>query len=97
MSKLCKALHRASTNLCPGTASCPALTSMDQTREGSLGGHNPVQVKALSTVKASALQLLPFYIRIGATLSDLFPDIGQGLVKKAEDEFSLLLVGGLPC
>ena len=49
-----------------------------------------LQVKALTTAKASALQLLPFYIRVGATLNALFPDIGQGLAKTAEDEFTSL-------
>lgn len=51
-----------------------------------------LQVKALTNVKASTLQLLPYYMRIGATLNELFPDIGQGLAKHAEDEFASLLV-----
>ena len=50
------------------------------------------QVKALTAVKASHLQLLPFYMRIGATLHALFPDIGQGLHKVGEDDFNSLLV-----
>ncbi|KAK9809827.1 hypothetical protein WJX73_010709 [Symbiochloris irregularis] len=47
-------------------------------------------VKALVTLKASALQLLPFYVRVGATLNALFPDIGQGLVRHAESTFTSL-------
>jgi hypothetical protein len=40
--------------------------------------HVLLQMKALCEVPRSGLQLLPYYARITATLSRVFPDIGQG-------------------
>lgn len=40
--------------------------------------HASLQMKALCEVPRNGLQLLPYYARITATLSRVFPDIGQG-------------------
>ena len=40
--------------------------------------HVLLQMKALCEVPRNGLQLLPYYARITATLSRVFPDIGQG-------------------
>jgi hypothetical protein len=37
-----------------------------------------LQMRALCEVPRNGLQLLPYYARITATLSRVFPDIGQG-------------------
>ncbi|DBA81963.1 TPA: hypothetical protein ACH3X1_007672 [Trebouxia sp. C0004] len=38
----------------------------------------------------SNLQLLPFYCRVAATLSQVFPDVGAAVLKAQEEEFSYL-------
>lgn len=37
-----------------------------------------MQTRALCEVPRGGLQLLPYYMRIAASLSQVFPDIGQG-------------------
>lgn len=37
-----------------------------------------LQARALCDMPRGGLQLVPFYMRIAATLARLFPDIGQG-------------------
>lgn len=53
---------------------------------------NNVQVKALCENQRGNVQLLPFYMRIAATLSAVFPDVGAALLKAQEDEFEHLQV-----
>ena len=40
----------------------------------------------------SNLQLLPFYCRVAATLSQVFPDVGVAVLKAQEEEFNYLQV-----
>ena len=40
----------------------------------------------------SNLQLLPFYCRVAAILSQVFPDVGAAVLKAQEDEFNYLQV-----
>ena len=40
--------------------------------------HTLLQMKALCEVPRNGLQLLPYYARITATLSRVFPDVGEG-------------------
>ena len=37
-----------------------------------------LQTQALCEVPRGGLQLLPYYIRVAASLNQVFPDIGQG-------------------
>lgn len=49
-------------------------------------------VRVLCETHRSNLQLLPFYARIAAILSQVFPDVGAAVVKAQEDEFNFLQV-----
>ena len=49
-------------------------------------------VRILCETHRSNLQLLPFYARIAAILSQVFPDVGAAVVKAQEDEFNFLQV-----
>eukprot|EP00898_Chlorokybus_atmophyticus_P007627 jgi/Chlat1/7866/Chrsp66S07293 len=48
-------------------------------------------VKALFSVPRTALELLPYYARLTATLSSCMKDIGQPLVAMLEEEFDFLV------
>ena len=49
-------------------------------------------VRVVCETHRSNLQLLPFYARIAATLSQVFPDIAAAVLKAQEDEFNFLQV-----
>ena len=49
-------------------------------------------VRVLCETHRSNLQLLPFYARIAAILSQVFSDVGAAVVKAQEDEFNFLQV-----
>ena len=51
-----------------------------------------VQVRSLCENQRGNVQLLPFYTRIAATLSAVFPDLGAALLKAQEEEFDHLQV-----
>ena len=51
-------------------------------------------IRALSDNHRNSAQLLPFYTRVTATLSKVFPDVGAAVVKAQEDEFNFLQVNG---
>ncbi|KAL3151997.1 hypothetical protein ABBQ32_001118 [Trebouxia sp. C0010 RCD-2024] len=46
--------------------------------------------RILCETHRSNLQLLPFYARIAAILSQVFPDVGAAVLKAQEDEFNFL-------
>ena len=56
-----------------------------------------VQVRSLCESQRGNLQLLPFYSRIAATLSAVFPDFGPAVLKVLEDEFNHLQVSRQQC
>lgn len=49
-------------------------------------------VRIVCETHRSKLQLLPFYARIAATLSQVFADVAAAVLKAQEDEFSFLQV-----
>lgn len=49
-------------------------------------------VRVLCETHRSNLQLLPFYARVAAILSQVFPDVGAAVLKSQEDEFNYLQV-----
>jgi hypothetical protein len=51
------------------------------------GTTQSLQMKALCEVPRNGLQLLPYYARVTATLSRVFPDIGQGETMAATPAF----------
>lgn len=51
-----------------------------------------LQVRALCESQRGNVQLLPFFTRIAATLSAVFPDLGAALLKAQEEEFDHLQV-----
>lgn len=56
-----------------------------------------MQVRSLCESQRGNLQLLPFYSRIAATLSAVFPDVGAAILKGLEDEFNHLQVSTQQC
>lgn len=54
-------------------------------------GNRKRLVRALLDVPRASLQLLPYYARIAATLSAVFPDVAAAIVAYLEDEFKALL------
>ncbi|GMH39542.1 hypothetical protein BSKO_07440 [Bryopsis sp. KO-2023] len=48
-------------------------------------------MRALCDVPKASLQLLPFYSRIAAILSRVFPEVANGIVTHLEEEFSSLM------
>lgn len=49
-------------------------------------------VRALTEVPRASLQLVPYYARIVAALSQVYPEIGSGVVAHLEEEFNNLLL-----
>ena len=52
-----------------------------------------LQVRALLDTQHGNPQMLPFYCRITATLSQVFPDIGEAVVEAQKADFMHLRVG----
>ena len=51
-----------------------------------------LQVRALLDTQHGNPQMLPFYCRVAATLSQVFPDIREAVVKAQKQEFLRLRV-----
>ena len=51
-----------------------------------------VQVRELCSIKPQELHLLPFYARIAASMSPIFPTVGDTISQAAESQFNLLRV-----
>lgn len=49
-------------------------------------------VRVLCETTRTNLQLLPFFCRVAAILSQVFPDVGSAVLKAQEDEFKYLQV-----
>ena len=51
-----------------------------------------MQVRELCSIKPQELHLLPFYARIAASTSALFPTVGEAIAQAAETHFNSLRV-----
>jgi len=52
-----------------------------------------LQAKTLFDAPPGAPHLLPFYSRVAASLTQVFPDVASALLRYLEEEFALLQVG----